>query len=174
MDFVQTLDPSKLVLAGTGLAFILSLGASPSYNFPLFLFGCYVQETSEATQSLQIFTTLLGLSTVFDIAWMMKNEQHSFFKVFTVVLLLLKIPTSLSFANALRQRGAQFGGLGSANLSGPTVWSMPGGFTSNGREGYQTVDDDSFVRNARPGASVSHKSAPSAEEVPAPGAYQSV
>jgi len=173
MDFVQTLDPSKLVLAGTGLSFILSLSASPSYNLPIFLFGCYVQETAEATQSLQTFTALLGISMVFDIAWMIKNEQNGFFKFLTVCVLLLKIPTTFTFVNALRQRGAQFGGLGSTNLSGPTVWSMPGGFTSNTREGYQTVEEESFVRNMRPAPSVPHKSAPVAEAA-APGAYQSV
>ncbi|KAF8909029.1 hypothetical protein CPB84DRAFT_1766721 [Gymnopilus junonius] len=173
MDFIQTLDPSKLVLAGTGLSFVLSIAASPPYNLPILLFGCYVQETAEATQSLQTFTALLGISTFFDIAWMIKNEQHGFFKFLTVCLLLLKIPTTFAFVNALRQRGAQFGGLGSANLSGPTVWSMPGGFTSNAREGYQTVEDDSFVRNIRPAPSVPHKSAPATEPA-APGAYQNV
>ncbi|KDR84998.1 hypothetical protein GALMADRAFT_308768 [Galerina marginata CBS 339.88] len=173
MDYIQTLDPSKLVLAGTGLSFLLSLAATPPYNLPIFLFGCYAQEVAEATQSLQTFTALLGVSTVFDIVWMIKNEQHGFFKFLTVCLLLLKIPTLLAFVNALRQRGSQFGGLGSANLGGPTVWSMPGGFTSNGREGYQTVDDDAFVRNIRPAQSVPHKSAPTAEPA-APGAYQAV
>jgi hypothetical protein len=82
MDFVQTLDPSKLVLAGTvrrnswnalegprifslgfmmslrgilqGLSFLLSLAATPPYNLPIFLFGCYAQEATEASQSLQI------------------------------------------------------------------------------------------------------------------------
>lgn len=50
---------------------------------------------------------------------------------------------------------------------------MPGGFTSNTREGYQTVEEESFVRNMRPAPSVPHKSAPVAEAA-APGAYQSV
>jgi len=175
MDFVQSLDPSKLVLAGTALSFLLSIAATPPYNLPLFLFGCYAQEATEATQSLQIFTGLLGVSSVFDIVWMIKNEQNGFFKFLTVCLLLLKVPTLLAFANALRQRGGQFGGLGSANLGGPTVWSMPGGFTSGGREGYQTVDDDAFVRNIRPGPPVPQKAAPPPADLPAaPGAYQSV
>lgn len=110
-----------------------------------------------------------------------------------------QLPTLLAFVNALRQRGSQFGGLGAANLGGPTgvcisspiiccvcliscnsicqpsaVWSMPGGFTSGGREGYQTVDDDAFVRNVRPGPAVPQKSAPPADLPSAPGAYQSV
>ncbi|KAF8203652.1 hypothetical protein BJ912DRAFT_940619 [Pholiota molesta] len=174
MDFVQTLDPSKLVLAGTGLSFLLSLAATPPYNLPIFLFGCYAQEATEASQSLQIFTGLLGASTVFDIIWMIVNKQHGLFKFLSVCLLLLKLPTLLAFVNALRQRGSQFGGLGAANLGGPTVWSMPGGFTSGGREGYQTVDDDAFVRNVRAGPAVPQKSAPPADLPSAPGAYQSV
>lgn len=56
------------------------------------------------------------------------------------------------------------------------VWSMPGGFTSGGREGYQTVDDaeEPFIRNARP--TPPHRMAPpkTAELPTAPGAYQSV
>ncbi|CAA7265793.1 unnamed protein product [Cyclocybe aegerita] len=171
MDFIQTLDPSKLVLAGTGLSFLISLGVSPSYNFPLFLFGCYAQETTEAAQSLQTFTDLLGASVLFDTVWMIKNHQHGFFKFLNICLLLLKLPTFLAFANAVRQRGGQLG-LGSNNLSGPTLWSMPGGFTSNAREGYQTVDDDTFVRNARP-APASQRPAPPTEQT-APGAYQTV
>ncbi|KAF9481425.1 hypothetical protein BDN70DRAFT_876406 [Pholiota conissans] len=173
MDFVQTLDPSKLVLAGTGLSFFLSIAATPPYNLPLFLFGCYAQEAAEATQSLQVFTGLLGASTVFDIIWMSINHQPGFFKFLSICLLILKLPTLLAFVNALRQRGSQFGSLGATNLGGPTVWSMPGGFTSGGREGYQTVDDETFVRNIRPGPTVPQKSAPPADPA-APGTYQSV
>ncbi|KAF5311870.1 hypothetical protein D9619_003180 [Psilocybe cf. subviscida] len=172
MDFVQTLDPSKLVLAGTGLSFLLSIGAVPPYNLPIFLFGFYAGEAPESSQSLQVFTGLLGVSGIFDIIWMIKNGQNGFFKFLTVCLLLLKLPTFLAFANALRQRGGQFGGLGAGSLGGPTVWSMPGGFTSGG-EGYQTVDDDAFVRNIRPGPTVPQKPAAQAD-VAAPGAYQSV
>jgi len=177
MDFVQTLDPSKLVLASTGLSFVLSIGISPPYNLPIFLFGCYAQEATEAAQSLQVFTALLGASTFFDIIWMIKNDQNGFFKFFTVCLLLLKLPTLLAFVNAFRQRGGQFAGLGSSNLGGPTVWSMPGGFTSNGREGYQTVNDEPFIRNIRPTPAAPHRpgsAALPADTPAAPGAYQSV
>lgn len=49
---------------------------------------------------------------------------------------------------------------------------MPGGFTSGGRDGYQTVEDDNFIRSTRPAANniVSPQGAPSA----AAGAYQTV
>ena len=57
-----------------------------------------------------------------------------------------------------------------------SVWSMPGGFTSGGREGYQTVDDaeEPFIRNARPAPP--HRMPPpkSSEPAAAPGTYQSV
>ena len=52
---------------------------------------------------------------------------------------------------------------------------MPGGFTSGGRDGYQTVDDteEPFIRNARPTSS--HRMPPpKTAELAAPGAYQSV
>ncbi|KAF5370239.1 hypothetical protein D9615_010071 [Tricholomella constricta] len=169
MDFVQSLDPSKLVLAETVLSFAVSPFAAPPYNLAIFLFGTYVQENTEAVHSLQTFTGLLGASTILDVVWMLNNDQNGFVKLLTVVILLLKIPTFLAFGISLRQRGTSFGGLGGADLSGPTVWSMPGGFTSSGREGYQTVDEE------RP----SHTSRPPVPAPPlsnthsaAPGAYQ--
>ncbi|TFK41149.1 hypothetical protein BDQ12DRAFT_427035 [Crucibulum laeve] len=167
MDFVQGLDPSKLVFGGTALSFALSLFTSPPYNLAIFLFGTYAQEHTEAVQSLQTFTGLLGASAVFDVIWMIRNEQNGFIKVLT-------IPTFLAFAGSLRQRGAQFGGLGlgGADLAGPTVWSMPGGFTSSGRDGYQNVDEESVHASVRPPAA--HSSPPQQGPPPAPGAYQTV
>ncbi|KAF9015169.1 hypothetical protein BDQ17DRAFT_1340602 [Cyathus striatus] len=152
MDFVQSLDPTKLVLAGTILSFLLSPFLSPSYNLPIFLFGTYARESTESIQSLQTFTGLLGLSAMFDIIWMTRNDQNGFLLLLTILLLLLKVPTFFAFAAALRQRGSQLGGLGlgGADLAGATVWSMPGGFTSSGREGYQTVDDEDNFRSGRP------------------------
>ncbi|EEB93479.1 hypothetical protein MPER_07856 [Moniliophthora perniciosa FA553] len=103
MDFIQSLDPSKLVLAGTWFSFILSPFSAPAYNLPIFLFGVYVQENTEAFQSLR--------------------HQHGFIKFLTVVLLILKVPTFLAFGLSLRQRGAQFSGLGirASDLSGHAV-----------------------------------------------------
>ncbi|KAF8898733.1 hypothetical protein BD779DRAFT_32676 [Infundibulicybe gibba] len=69
MDFVQGLDTSKLILTETVVAFALSPFSSPPYNLAIFLFGIYVQENTEAVQSLQTFTGLLGVSTVMDNAW---------------------------------------------------------------------------------------------------------
>lgn len=81
MDFVQALDPSKLVLAGTvsqpgpsnfivpqtyllqAVSFLLSPFASPSYNLPIFLFGCYAQENAEALQSLQTVSNVQSASS---------------------------------------------------------------------------------------------------------------
>ena len=57
---------------------------------------------------------------------------------------------------------------------------MPGGFTSNGRDGYQTVDDEPFVRNVvRPGAPPAKPPAPlNLNDGPVaptpPGGYQTV
>ena len=68
-DFVQALDPAKLVLVETVsdtqlwvlvdsaflqfLSFVTSAFDAPVYNLPLFLFGTYAQESAEAVQSSQ-------------------------------------------------------------------------------------------------------------------------
>jgi len=59
---------------------------------------------------------------------------------------------------------------------------MPGGFSANGREGYQTVDDDTpaaaaFIRNpTRPPPPAATGTIPSSNKQPqtAPGGYQVV
>ncbi|KIK70997.1 hypothetical protein GYMLUDRAFT_33101 [Collybiopsis luxurians FD-317 M1] len=163
------LDPSKLVLFTTAFSFILSGFAVPPYNLPVFLFGVYAQENAEAFLSLQVFTALLGASFFYDVVWMIRNDQHGFVKFLSILLLIFKIPTFFAFAVAARQRGAQFGGLGvrGNDFSGPTVWSMPGGFTS-GRDGYQNVDDEVPAQPA-PAAAPPPPPAPTA-----PAAYQTV
>ncbi|KAG2120876.1 uncharacterized protein F5147DRAFT_663580 [Suillus discolor] len=166
-DFIQALDPGKLLLAETALAFIISPFTVPAYNLPIFLFGSYVQESSDAAQSLTLFAGLLSFSIFYDVLWMIKNDQGGFLRFLTVVLLLLKIPTTGAFLVAMRQRGGQFPGLGT-DIHGPTVWSMPGGFTSGGRDGYQTVDDDT------PRAPSKVSSVPAPQPANQSGAYQSV
>jgi len=175
MDFIQGLDPTKLVQIGTGFAFALTLFNAPSYNFALYLFGCYVQENPEASSTLQTFTGLLGASVVFDLIWLFSNEQHWIGRILLVGLFLVKLPTSLVFFSLLRQRGGQFSGLSAGNLGGATVWSMPGGFTSNGREGYQNVDEEPFIRSVRTGPAKPRPQPLSEPEAQAaPGAYQTV
>jgi len=174
-DFIQALDPAKLVLVGTALSFATCAFAAPPYNLPIFLFGHIAQESSEAIQSLQLFTALVTASGIYDIVWLARNQQNWFMRTLTILILLLKVPTALAFATSLRQRGAQFSGLGGLgvagnNLTGATVWSMPGGFTSGGGGGgYQSMDDPEPTptpRAAAPPAPANHQTAP--------GAYQSV
>jgi len=178
-EWLQQLDPSKLVLAETALSFSISPFASPTYNLPIFLFGMYAQENMDGVQSLQTFTGLVGVSTIFDIVYMAQNEQSWFIRMITIFILILKLPTFFAFGLSLRQRGAQFSGLGiqSSDLSGPTVWSMPGGFTSGGRgrEGYQTVDEEP-VQTPRPAVSQGRhpQGPPPPAQPPATGSYQSV
>ncbi|KAA1471474.1 hypothetical protein DENSPDRAFT_837483 [Dentipellis sp. KUC8613] len=171
-EFIQGLDPSKLVLAETALAAVISPFASASYNLPIFLFGIYAQENTEAVLSLQVFTSLVGASAILDIIWMIRNEQNWLIRLISILILVMKAPTFLAFAGALRSRGAQFSGLGvrGGDLTGPTVWSMPGGFTSS-RDGYQTVDErePEVSRNPAPPGPPSAPSAPAA-----PGGYQTV
>ncbi|KAG6813783.1 hypothetical protein H0H92_007195 [Tricholoma furcatifolium] len=99
---------------------------------------------------------------------MSMNEPSAFIKFLCIVILFLKIPTLLTLGLSLRQRGTTFGGLGGDVASGPTVWSMPGGFTSTGREGYQNVDEERPTTNSKPHAPFS--TAPPL--VPAGTAYQ--
>ena len=85
-DFAQGLDASKLILAETVrfqsscgicsstpaharshiqlLSFIISPYAAPAYNFPLFLFGLYVQESQEAApRLLQVASSIFSQPT---------------------------------------------------------------------------------------------------------------
>ncbi|KDQ63751.1 hypothetical protein JAAARDRAFT_29782 [Jaapia argillacea MUCL 33604] len=169
-DFVQGLDPAKLVLVETIMSFSISAFTAPSYNLPLFLFGIYVQENSDAIISLKTFTGLLGVSGLFDLLYMANYELHWFVKLVLILIFFLKVPTFLAFGLALRSRGAQFSGLGN-NISGNTVWSMPGGFTGfggGGREGYESVEEPS-TNHTKPVAPP-----PPPQSGQAPGAYQSV
>ncbi|KAF5356037.1 hypothetical protein D9756_003770 [Leucocoprinus leucothites] len=182
MDFVQGLDPFKLVFGGVTLSFLLTLSPSPPYNLAIYLFGTYAQEQNDAVQSLKMFTGLLGISAIFDVIWMVRNHQSGFIRFLTIVLVLLKvaypflmpIPTFFSFLLVMRQRGAQFGGLSVGEST--TVWSMPGGFTSAGRDGYQNLDDEGYNQPHHPPPRAAPKppaQAPSNNQS-APGAYESV
>ncbi|PCH33637.1 hypothetical protein WOLCODRAFT_93886 [Wolfiporia cocos MD-104 SS10] len=171
-EFIQRLDPSKLVLVETVLSFAGSAFETPYYNLPIFLFGMYVQEQAEAAQSMQAFTYLLGASVLYDFIWMYNHAQHWFIKLIFLLTLVLKVPTILAFATALQQRGGQISGLSfrGNDLAGATVWSMPGGFTSGGREGYQTVDEPSDSQTPKPlGAAPA-----TSNQTSAPGAYHNV
>ncbi|KAI6162196.1 hypothetical protein EDD17DRAFT_595381 [Pisolithus thermaeus] len=132
-DFVQALDPGSWSWLGRPFS-------APPYNLPIFLFGTLVQESNDAVQSFRVFTGCLAASIVYDLIWMFSNHQTVLSKLLTVLLFLLKFPTTAVFLFTLRQRGTRFT-LGT-DLGGTTVWSMPGGYTSMGREGYQTVDEE--------------------------------
>ncbi|KAI0814957.1 hypothetical protein BC629DRAFT_826329 [Irpex lacteus] len=137
-DFIQALDPAKLVLVETALSFATSAFAAPVYNLPIFLFGTYAQEASEAIQSLQTFTILVAASALYDIIWLARHEQNWLIRILSILILILKVrsyymhvihhltstqaPTVLAFAAALRQRGTQFSGLSFTgnNLNGAT------------------------------------------------------
>ena len=97
------------------------------------------------------------------------------------------------FATALQTRGgnfSSFSGLRSGDVAGATgkgfavptcphsadkytVWSMPGGFTSSGREGYQTVDEPVDVQTPTPLGTTQPPPPPTTQQG-APGAYQNV
>ncbi|KAI5124688.1 hypothetical protein M0805_004296 [Coniferiporia weirii] len=177
-DYLQSLDPRSLVILETSLSFVTTPFTAPSYNLPIFLFGVYAQENAESNQSLKLFTGLLGGSALFDIIWMTRNSQNWFIKLITLIVLLLKAPTFLAFVSALRQRGEQFSGLNirGGDANGPTVWSMPGGFSSfaGGRGGYEDVEahagSEPAVQPAAPAPAIT----PAAPANQAPGGYQTL
>jgi len=90
----------------------------------------------------------------------------------------------------MRQRGAQFGGLsvGEGTTGALTslcvllnteliVWSMPGGFTSNTRGGYQNLDDETYNHQSRHPPSRNDPKSPAQAQVnnnSTPGAYDTV
>ncbi|KAI0003669.1 hypothetical protein BJV74DRAFT_764039 [Russula compacta] len=166
-DLVQGLDTSKLIIAETVLSFAISPFTSPAYNLPIFLFGLYVQESQEAAaRLLQVFSALLGASIIFDIIWLIQNSQGAILRLFSILIIVLKAPTFLAFMGTLNSRGISGINLRGADFGNTTVWAMPGGFTSGGREGYQTVESEL----QRPAANHPPPSNPPS----APGAYQSV
>ncbi|EJD47776.1 hypothetical protein AURDEDRAFT_102466 [Auricularia subglabra TFB-10046 SS5] len=140
-DFAAGLDSTNLVLLQTGLTLATAAGKSPSYNFPLFLYGLYAHERADSSESLRTFTGMLGASVLLDIIWLASTSGvHGLVKAVVVLVLLLKVPTVWATMNTLRARGDQFGPLG---LRTDTVWSMPGGFpTSSAPGAYQTLGGD--------------------------------
>lgn len=92
------------------LSFSISPFTSPAYNLPIFLFGMYAQDNTEGIQSLQTvskpcdltfhvrivdcavqFTGLVGVSAIFDIIYMARNEQNWFIRAITILILILKV-----------------------------------------------------------------------------------
>jgi len=90
----------------------------------------------------------------------------------------------------MRQRGAQFGGLSIGEgatgaftslvailILSSIVWSMPGGFTSSARGGYQNLDDEANNHQSRHLPSRNDPKSPAHAQVnnnSAPGAYETV
>ncbi|KAF7306932.1 hypothetical protein MIND_00485800 [Mycena indigotica] len=180
MDYVQNLDPSKLLLGLTALSFVTSPFQAPPYNLPIMLFGSLAQQQdanmNSDNQASQTFAGLLGGSIVFDIIWMTSNSQNVFIRLLTVLQLLLKVPTFFAFGLALRQRGGQFSGLNirGGDLGGATVWdSMPGSFGAVGN-GYQNLDEERPPR-AAPSMPTAHPAPPPSQPPAATTApYQTV
>jgi len=177
-EFIQNLDPRNLVVLETALSFLISTSSAPVYNFPLFLFGVYAQDSGEGNQSLNLFTVLLGGSMLLDIIWLASHEQHWFSRLLTIIILVVKAPTFLCFMSALRQRGEHLPGFGSGDLNGATVWTMPGGLSS-GRNGYEHVGDRDVEALATPRAAPVVQVTAAAQPAPSsvtnpPGSYQAM
>ncbi|KIO30824.1 hypothetical protein M407DRAFT_242056 [Tulasnella calospora MUT 4182] len=145
MDAVN-LDVSALVLIQTSLAFITAPFTSPTYNFPLFLYGIYAAENKESSEPLRLFSALVGLSVLFDFIWLFRHEYNGLIGFIIVIAMLGKIPTFYSILITLRHRGLTFGSVLGRGVEDPmaaqnTVWSMPGGL-GGPKAGYQNIDED--------------------------------
>jgi len=153
-DVLENLDSKVLLYIGCGIAFINSMfNVSTTYNFPLYLFSIYAYERENSNESLKFATGLFTISLVLDFIWLLVTRgQHGFSKALSIILLILKAPTTLALLNHLRTRGAGFSLGETGSLSaGNTIWTMPGGFGSGGG-GYQAVggDRDDELETGRP------------------------
>ncbi|KAH9982890.1 hypothetical protein BGW80DRAFT_1153757, partial [Lactifluus volemus] len=148
------------------LSFAISPFNSPTYNLPIFLFGLYVQESQDAThRSLQTFSGLLGASALFDIIWLIRNDQGTLTMLLSIFILILKAPTLLAFVGPSIPEASQESISEVQNLEAQQkVWSMPGGFTSGGRDGYQVVESET------PRQALNHP--PAGNPPSTPGTYQ--
>jgi len=167
MSSFQGIDAQTLIIAQAVIAFVTAPYVSPTYNFPLFLFGIYASERTESAESLRLFSGFLTLSVIFDIIWLAKTRgQNGLIQALTIINLIVKVPTIFASLNTLRLRGDSFASSLAGNHFGSNqpVWSMPGSFS--GRDGYQNVDDDLERANTPPRA-------PSKAPVPAPPPPQS-
>jgi hypothetical protein len=113
MEYVQTLDPARLVLAGTALSFITAGFGDMTVNFPLYLGGyglLLVGQQVEGTDALQAVSELqitflsiqytyiyslqllilLASSTVFDVIHLAASINW-FLKLLNVLQLILKV-----------------------------------------------------------------------------------
>ncbi|KAG8930254.1 hypothetical protein FRC03_008768 [Tulasnella sp. 419] len=167
----QNLDSASLILVQTSFAFIVSPFTAPVYNLPLFLFGFYAVDKTDSNDPLRLFSGLLGLSVLFDVIWLMRQDHHALIGFLIVVNMLIKIPTFLSLLAALRHRGDSLGSFGrgeGGSLGGNTVWSMPGAFSAN-KPGYQNIEDD-LEEGAQPATSTRPTAPPPG---PSPHSHQS-
>ncbi|KAF8311205.1 hypothetical protein DL93DRAFT_1507756 [Clavulina sp. PMI_390] len=191
MASFQGLDAQTLVVVHAVISFVSAPFLSPTYNFPLFLFGIYAADRTDSVESLRLFAGFVSASVVFDIIWLAKTSgQNGLIMLLTILNLILKVPTVLACVNSLRMRGDSFassisaGQFGQFGASQP-VWSMPGAFS--GRDGYTNVDDDleggantppprlpnkSSVPIPSPAAPQQHQQQPAAPAPP--GGYQTL
>lgn len=173
-DILENLDSKVLLYLGSAISLLNSaFKVAPSYNFPLYLFSIYAYERENSNESLKYATGLFSASLVMDFVWLLVTRgQHGFSKALSIILLILKTPTTLALLNHLRTRGAGFSLGETGSLSaGNTIWSMPGGFGS-GAGGYQAVGGDredelETGRPAQPRVPQPHYSGPNSAPAPA-------
>ncbi|EJU02049.1 hypothetical protein DACRYDRAFT_22433 [Dacryopinax primogenitus] len=179
MSIPFQLDARSLLQLQTGLTFATAAFHAPPYNLAMFLFGVYAIDQTTANEPLRLFAGMLAVSLVWDLIWMITNGQHILVRLLSILILVMKLPTLSTVIASLRQRGDYLASrIGTGDIGGSTIWTMPGGFTR--QAGYDSLDSgeaggayvDAPAGNApRPGPPQTHPPPPSGA---APGAYESV
>ncbi|KAG8951963.1 hypothetical protein FRC04_005296 [Tulasnella sp. 424] len=181
MDAVN-LDVSALVLIQTSLAFITAPFTSPTYNFPLFLFGIYAAENKESNEPLRLFSALVGLSVLFDFIWLLRHDYNGLIGFIVVIAMLGKVcdPSGQSLAppddasSSLHVTHRNVVLLSEVSLVEAlrirwqppiqAMWSMPGNF-GGPKPGYQNIDED---LETAPGAASQPPPPPPPSNIPGP------
>jgi len=188
MSIPFQLDARSLLQVETALSFATAAFHAPPYNLAMFLFGVYAIDQTTANEPLRLFAGMLAVSLVWDLIWFIQNGQFILVRLISILIMILKAPALSTTIASLRQRGDYLASrLGTGDLGGSTIWTMPGGFTR--QAGYDSLDSGEAgafadappadggsripqVMNApRPGPPQSRPPPPSSQT---PGAYESV
>ncbi|KZO93551.1 hypothetical protein CALVIDRAFT_540001 [Calocera viscosa TUFC12733] len=139
MSIPFALDVRALLQVQAALSFATAAFHNPSYNLALFLFGVYAVDQTTLNEPLRLFAGMLAVSLVWDLIWMIRNSQAILVRLISILILILKVPTLSTTVASLRQRGDYLASrLGTGDLGGSTIWTMPGGFTR--QAGYDSLD----------------------------------
>jgi len=139
MSMPFTLDARSLVQVETVLSFAIAAFHAPPYNLAMFLFGVYAIDQTTSNEPLRLFSAMLAVSLVWDLIWMIREHPFILTRLVAILIMVLKVPALSTTIASLRQRGDYLASrLGTGDIGGSTIWTMPGGFTR--QAGYDSLD----------------------------------